>query len=104
MELKVSCRFIDNIQPTNSNVKLLQRYGIFLMSRNLTCTRMKKTPQSGSDSAHQRALQKPSTPHSVKCGRDPGITSTYAKTQDCSVLSIPALFADLVLVFGVVIR
>ena len=23
LELKVSCRFIDNLQPTNSNVKLL---------------------------------------------------------------------------------
>ena len=53
---------------------------------------------------HIRALQKSSTPWSVKCGMDPGITSTYAKRQDCSTLSIPALFADLVLVFGVVIR
>ena len=60
-ELKVSCRFIDNLQPTNSNVKLLQRYGIFLTSSNLTSTRMKNTPQSCNDSAHQRTLQKPST-------------------------------------------
>ena len=52
---------------------------------------------------HIRALQKSSTPRSVKCGTDPGITSTYAKRQDCSTLSIPALFADLVLVFGVII-
>ena len=62
MELKVSCRFIDNLQPTNSNVKLLQCYGIFLTSRNLTCTRMKNAPQSRNDSAHQGTLQKPSTP------------------------------------------
>ena len=60
--LIVSCRFIDNLQPTNSNVKLLQCYGIFLTSRNLTCTRMKNTPQSRNDSAHQRTLQKLSTP------------------------------------------
>ena len=34
----------------------------------------------------------PETLHtpSVKWGRDPGITPTYAKTQDCSILSIPA--------------
>ena len=81
---------IDNLQPTNSNVKLLPCYGIFLTSRNLTCTRIKNTPQSRNDSAHQRTLQKPSTPQSVKWGRGPGITSTYAKTQDCSILSIPA--------------
>ena len=62
MELKVSCRFIGNLQPTNSNVKLLQCYGIFFTSHNLTCTRMKNTPQSRNDSAHQRTLQKPSTP------------------------------------------
>ena len=72
------------------SVKLLQRYGIFLTSSNLTCTRMKNTPQSCNNSAHQRTLQKPSTPQSVKWGRGPGITSTYAKTQDCSILSIPA--------------
>ena len=92
LELKVSCCFIINLQPTNSNVKLLQCYGIFLTSHNLTCTRIKNTPQSRNDSAHQRMLQKPSTPQSVKWGRYPGITSTYVKTQDCSILSIPALF------------
>ena len=58
--LNFSCRFIDNLQPANSNVKLLQCYGIFLTSHNLPCTRMKNTPQSCNDSAHQRALQKPS--------------------------------------------
>ena len=35
---------IDNLQPTNSNIKLLPCYGIFLTSRNLTCTRIKKHP------------------------------------------------------------
>ena len=90
LELKVSCRSIDNLQPTKSNVKLLQCYGTFLTSRNLTCTRIKNTPQSRNDSAHQRTLQKPSIPQSVKWGRGLGIFSTYAKTQDCSILSIPA--------------
>ena len=61
LELKVSCCFIDNLQPSNSNVKLLQCCGIFLTSCNLTCTRMKNTPQSCNDSAHQRTLQKLST-------------------------------------------
>ena len=60
LELKVSCRFMDNLQPTNSNVKLSQCYCIFLTSRSLTCTRMKNTPQSRSDSVQQRTLQKPS--------------------------------------------
>ena len=30
------CRFIDNLQPTNFNVKLLPCYGIFLTSLSLT--------------------------------------------------------------------
>ena len=58
MELKVSCCFIDNLQRTNCNIKLLHCYGIFLTSLNLTCTRMKKTLQSRNDSAHQGTLQK----------------------------------------------
>ena len=33
----------------------------YLTSLNLTCTRMKNTPQSRNDSAHQRTLQEPST-------------------------------------------
>ena len=41
MELKVPCRFIDKLQPTNSNVKVLPCYVIFLTSRNLICTKMK---------------------------------------------------------------
>ena len=57
MELKVSCRFIGNLQPTNSNVKLLQCYGIFLISLNLICTKVKNTPQPCDDPAHQRKLQ-----------------------------------------------
>ena len=43
-ELKVSCCFIVNLQPTNSNVKLLQCYGTFLTLLNLTCTKVKKQP------------------------------------------------------------
>ena len=34
---------------------------------------MKNTLQSRNDSAHQRTLQKPSTPQSVKWVKDPGI-------------------------------
>ena len=49
---KVSCRFISNLQPTNSNVKLLQCYGIFLTSLNLTSTKMKNACQPCDDSAH----------------------------------------------------
>ena len=82
LELKVSCRFIDNLQPTISNVKLLQCYGIFLTSLNLICTKVRNTPQPCDDTAHQRTLQE--TPHipSMRWARDPGITSPYAKTQD----------------------
>ena len=42
LKLRVSCRFIDNLQPTNFNVKFLQRCCIFLKSLNLTCTKVKK--------------------------------------------------------------
>ena len=62
--LKVSYRFIDNLEPTNSNLKLLLCYGILLTSLNLTFTKVKNTPQSCDDSAYQRMLQKP--PH-LKC-------------------------------------
>ena len=46
LELKVSCRFIDNLHPTttNSNVKFLQYYGIFLISLNFICTKVKTHP------------------------------------------------------------
>ena len=64
--LKFHAVLSTNLQPTNSNVKLLQCYGIFLTSRNLICTRMKNTSQSCNDSVHQRMLQKPSTLKSVK--------------------------------------
>ena len=57
LDLKVLCRFIDNFQPTNSNVKLLQCYSIFLTSLNPICTKVKNTPQPCDDSAHQRTLQ-----------------------------------------------
>ena len=33
----VSCSCIDNLQPPSFNIKLLQCYGIFLMSLKLTC-------------------------------------------------------------------
>ena len=45
LELQVSCHFIDNLQPSNSNGKLLQCYGIFLTSLNLICSKVRNTPQ-----------------------------------------------------------
>ena len=75
MELKVSYRFIDNLQPTNSNVNLLHCYGIFLTSLNHTCTKVKNTLQPCNDPAHQRLL------HSTLQVRD-GKTSPY-----CSIFS-----------------
>ena len=44
MELRIWWRFIDNLQPNNSNAKLSQCYGIFLTSLNLTCTKVKTYP------------------------------------------------------------
>ena len=76
MEFKVSCRFIDNLQPTNSNVKLLQCYGAFLTSFNPVMTQHIK----------KRALQETLHTPSARWGRDSGITSPYAKTQDCTRL------------------
>ena len=78
------CRFINNLQPTNSNVKLLQCYCIFLTSLNLTCIKAKNTSQPCHDSARQRTLQETLNTPSFRWARDPGITSHYAKTQDCS--------------------
>ena len=40
-EFKVLCRFIDSLQTNNSNAKLLQCYGIFWTSLNLTCIKVK---------------------------------------------------------------
>ena len=85
------CCFINNLQPTNSNVKLLQCYCIFLTSLNLTCTKAKNTSQPCHDSAHQRTLQETLKTSSVRWARDSGITSPYAKTQDCSKFSAPTL-------------
>ena len=59
---KTHFRRVMTLQPTNSNVKLFQCYGIFLTSRNLSCTKVKNTPQYRNDSAHQKTFQKPSTP------------------------------------------
>ena len=39
--LKASCRFTDNLPQTDSNIKLLQCYGIFLTSLNRNCTKVK---------------------------------------------------------------
>ena len=44
------------MREANSNVKMLQCYGIFLTSLNLTCTKEKDTPQPCDDPAHQRTL------------------------------------------------
>ena len=43
---------IFNLQPTNSNVKLLLCYGTFLTSPNFTFTKVKNTPQPCNDLAH----------------------------------------------------
>ena len=50
--------FIGNLQPTNSNVKLLECCDIFLRSFNLTRAKVKNTNQPCDDSANQRTLQK----------------------------------------------
>ena len=84
MELKVSYRFIDNLQPTNSNVNLLQCYGIFLTSLNHTCTKVKNTPHPCNDPAHQRLLQEILYTSSARWDRNPGKTSPY-----CSIFSFP---------------
>ena len=91
LELKVSCLFISNLEPSSSNVKLLQCYGIYLTSLNLTCTKVKNTPQSCDDSAHQRTLQETLHTTSAGWGKDRGITSLYAKTQDCIIFFDPTL-------------
>ena len=82
MCVKISCRLVDNPQPTNSNVKLLHCYGIFLTSLNLICIKVRNTPQPCDDPAHQRTLQETLHIPSARWGRDPGITSPYVKTQD----------------------
>ena len=63
-------------------LKLLQCYGIFLTSLNLTCTKMKNTSQPCDNSAHQRMLQETFHTLTARWGRDPGISFPYAKTQD----------------------
>ena len=76
-----SCRFIDNLQPTNSNVKLLQCYGMFLTSLSLTYAKVKISPtQPRDDPAHQRPFQETLHSPSMRWDRDPGITSPYVKT------------------------
>ena len=74
MELKVSCLFIDNLQPAkySNDVKLLEWYGIFLTPPNLTCRKVKNTPQPCDDPAHQRLFQG---------------TLHIARIQDCSIFS-----------------
>ena len=89
MELKVSCRFIDNFQPTNSNDKLLQCYGIFSISLDLACAKVKNTPQPCDNPAHQRLFQQTILTPSARWGRDPCTTYPYAKTEDCSIFSTP---------------
>ena len=64
------------------NVKLLQCYRIFLRSLSITCTKVKNTPQPCDDPTHQRPFQETLHTPSARWGRDPGITSPYAKTQD----------------------
>ena len=94
MELKVSCRLINNLQPINSNVKLLQCYDIFLTSHDLICMYQseKLTPTLWWPNTSENAPGNPPHPSpSARWGRDPGITSLYAKTQDCSIFPTPTL-------------
>ena len=70
------------LQPTNSNVELLQRYAI-----NLTCTKVKKTSQPCGDTANQKPFHETMQTPSARWGRDPDYTSRYAKAQDCSIFS-----------------
>ena len=52
---------------------------------------MKNTPQSCDDSAHQRTLQETLHTTGAGWGKDRGITSLYAKTQDCIIFFDPTL-------------
>ena len=72
--------FIDNLQPNNSNVKLLQCYGIFLTSLNLTFTKV-KTHLNPVMTQHVRDQEILYT-LSLRWGRNPGLASSYVKTQD----------------------
>ena len=45
-------------------------------------------PQLCDDQAHQRPFQAPLHTPSARWRRDPGITSLYAKTQDCRILEV----------------
>ena len=60
---------------------------------SFVCTKVRNTPQPCDDPTHQRTLQETlHTPSpSARWGRDPGITSLYAKTQDCSIFPTPTL-------------
>ena len=88
MELKVSCHFIDNLQPTNSNVKLLQYHGIFLTPFNLICTKVRNTPQPCDDPAYQRTLQETLHTPSTRWGRDRSIFSTPTQMKYHSLFGI----------------
>ena len=80
--------FIDNLQPNNSNVKLLQCYDISLTSLNLTCTKGKTNLNSVMIKHIRDHSRHPSTLQVRNWRRDPGITSPYAKTQDCRILEV----------------
>ena len=73
-----------------SNVKLLQCYDTFLTSLSLTCTKVKNTPQLCEYPAHQRPFEETLHTSNARCVRDPGITSPYVKTRDCSIFSPPS--------------
>ena len=90
MELKVSCRFIENLQLNNSNVKLLHCYGTFLTSINLTCTEV-KTNSNPAMTQQIRPFHETLHTPCVRWGRNPGITSHYAKNIPTQI-KYPSLF------------
>ena len=73
----------------NSNVELLQCYGIFLTSLKITFNKVKNTRQPCDTQQHHRTLQETLHSPSARWGRDSGITSPYAEIQDCSMFSTP---------------
>ena len=65
-------------------MKLLQCYGISLMSLNRNSTKI-KTPHPCYDPAYQRPFQQTLHTPCARLGRNPGMTSCCDKTQGCSI-------------------
>ena len=88
LELKVSCRFIGNLQEINSNVKMFST--IVSSWRHLPhLYQSENTPQRCDNAAHQRLFQGTLHIPCMRRDRDSGITSPYAKRQDWSIFCTP---------------